>query len=36
MRDTPSRIEGMIKASEARGIASAVLDNMRPKDAAKP
>jgi hypothetical protein len=36
MHDALRRIERITKASEAREIASAVLDSMRPKDAAKP
>jgi hypothetical protein len=35
MREALKRIERVTKASEAREIASAVLDSMRPKDAAK-
>ena len=35
MRDALKRIERVTKASEAREIASAVLDSMRPNDAAK-
>jgi hypothetical protein len=35
MQDALRRIERVTKASEAREIASAVLDTMRPKDASK-
>jgi hypothetical protein len=36
MQDALRRIERVTKASEAREIALAVLDTMKPKDAAKP
>jgi hypothetical protein len=36
MQDALRRIERVTKASEAREIASAVLDTMRPGDAARP
>ena len=36
MQDALRRIERVTKASEAREIASAVLDSIRPKDSTKP
>lgn len=36
MRDALEQIQHVTKASDAREIASAVLNTIRPKDAAKP